>query len=73
MIVRRNLTDRKVKSLRRDLNLEDKLGHYDTWDALTPRSRYPYVEDGTPDLRSDGPLSRQSQPHAPGTRRLWAS
>jgi Arm DNA-binding domain len=36
MIVRRNLTDRKVKSLRRDLNLEDKLGHYDTWDALTP-------------------------------------
>jgi integrase len=35
-MIRRNLTDRKVKSLKRDRNLEDKLGHYDTWDALTP-------------------------------------
>jgi integrase len=36
MIVRRNLTDRKVKSLKRNPKLEDKLGHYDTWDATTP-------------------------------------
>jgi integrase len=31
-MVRRNLTDRKVKSLKRNLSLEDKFGHYDTWD-----------------------------------------
>ena len=33
MIVRRNLTDRKVNSLKRDRKLEDKLGHYDAWDT----------------------------------------
>jgi integrase len=26
------ITDRKVQSLKRDLKLEDKFGHYDTWD-----------------------------------------
>src|SRR5262245_28914955 len=31
-----NLTDRKLKSLKRDRKLEDKLGHYDTWDAVVP-------------------------------------
>src|SRR5262245_23232334 len=33
MMVRRNLTDRKVKSLKRNRGLEDKFGHYDTWDT----------------------------------------
>lgn len=33
MMFRRNLTDRKVKSLKRDASLGDKLGHYDTWDT----------------------------------------
>jgi integrase len=33
IVVRRNLTDRKVKSLKRERSLEDKLGHYDTWDT----------------------------------------
>jgi integrase len=33
MILRRNLSDRKLKSLKRDRSLEDKLGHYDTWDT----------------------------------------
>jgi integrase len=33
MIVRRNLTDRKLNSLKRDPGLEDKLGHFDTWDT----------------------------------------
>jgi lysophospholipase L1-like esterase len=28
-----NLTDRKLKSLKRDRKLEDKLDHYDTWDG----------------------------------------
>jgi hypothetical protein len=32
----KNLTDRKVKSLKGDRNLGDKLGHYDTWDAVVP-------------------------------------
>ena len=32
-MTKRNLTDRKVKSLKRDRKLEDKLGHYDTWDG----------------------------------------
>jgi hypothetical protein len=36
MMVRRKLTDRKLKSLKRDRSLEDKLGHYDTWDAVVP-------------------------------------
>jgi integrase len=31
-----NLTDRKLKSLKRDRKLEDNLGHYDTWDAVVP-------------------------------------
>jgi integrase len=35
-MAKRNLTDRKVKSLKRDRKLEDKLGHYDTWDAVVP-------------------------------------
>ena len=35
-MVRKSLTDRKVKSLKRDPKLEDKLGHYDTWDAIVP-------------------------------------
>jgi integrase len=35
-MVRRSLTDRKVKSLKRDASLEDKLGHYDTWDTVLP-------------------------------------
>ena len=35
-MVRKNLTDRKVRSLKRDRKLEDKLGHYDTWDAVVP-------------------------------------
>jgi integrase len=33
---KKNLNDRKLKSLKRDHSLEDKLGHYDTWDALVP-------------------------------------
>ena len=36
MMVRRKLTDRKLKSLKRDRSLEDKLGHYDTWDTVVP-------------------------------------
>ena len=36
MMVKRNLTDRKLKSLKRNRNLEDKLGHYDTWDTVVP-------------------------------------
>lgn len=36
MMVRRNLTDRKVHSLKRNTELEDKLGHYDTWDTVLP-------------------------------------
>ena len=36
MMVRRNLTDRKLKSLKRDQSLEDKLGHYDAWDTVVP-------------------------------------
>jgi Arm DNA-binding domain len=32
----KNLTDRKVKSLKGDRNLGDKLGHYDTWNAVVP-------------------------------------
>jgi integrase len=36
MMVRRNLTDRKVNSLKRNTELEDKLGHYDTWDTVLP-------------------------------------
>jgi integrase len=36
MMVRRNLTDRKLKRLKRDRSLEDKLGHYDTWDTVVP-------------------------------------
>lgn len=36
MMVRRNLTDRKLKSLKRDRSLEDKLGHYDAWDTIVP-------------------------------------
>ena len=35
-MVRKNLTDRKVNSLKRDTKIEDKLGHYDTWDAVVP-------------------------------------
>jgi len=35
-MVRRKLTDRKLKSLKRDRSLEDKLGHYDTWDTVVP-------------------------------------
>jgi integrase len=35
-VVSKNLTDRKVRSLKRDRKLEDKLGHYDTWDAVVP-------------------------------------
>jgi Arm DNA-binding domain len=31
-----NLTDRKVRSLKRDEKRGDKLGHYDIWDALVP-------------------------------------
>jgi len=30
---RRNLTDRRVKSLKRNRTLEDKFGHYDSWDT----------------------------------------
>ena len=33
---KRNLTDRTVKSLKRDTKLADKLGHYDVWDAVVP-------------------------------------
>jgi integrase len=33
---KKNLNDRKLKSLKRDTQREDKLGHYDTWDALVP-------------------------------------
>src|SRR5262245_55262945 len=33
MMVRRTLTDRKLKSLKPDRGLEDKLGHYDAWDT----------------------------------------
>jgi integrase len=33
IMVRRSLTDRKVNSLKRDKGLEDKLGHFDTWDT----------------------------------------
>src|SRR5262245_40539500 len=33
MLDRKSLNDRKIKSLRRDKGLEDKLGHYDTWDT----------------------------------------
>ena len=33
---KKNLTDRKVKSLKPDAKLGDKLGHYDTWDAVVP-------------------------------------
>jgi integrase len=36
MMVRRNLSDRKLKRLKRDRSLEDKLGHYDTWDTVVP-------------------------------------
>ena len=36
MMVKRNLTDRKINSLKRDRSLEDKLGHYDTWDTVVP-------------------------------------
>src|SRR5262249_38073765 len=35
-MVKKNLTDRKVKSLKRDEGREDRLGHYDTWDAVVP-------------------------------------
>lgn len=35
-MVKKNLNDRKLKSLKRDKQREDKLGHYDTWDALVP-------------------------------------
>jgi integrase len=35
-MVRRNLTDRKIKSLKPDKKREDKHGHYDTWDAVVP-------------------------------------
>ena len=35
-MVKKNLTDRKVNSLKRDTKIEDKLGHYDTWDAVVP-------------------------------------
>src|SRR5262249_19786945 len=30
---RRGLTDRKLKSLKPDRSLQDKLGHYDNWDT----------------------------------------
>jgi integrase len=33
---RESLTDRKLKSLKRDTKREDTLGHYDTWDAVVP-------------------------------------
>jgi hypothetical protein len=33
---KKNLTDRKVKSLKPDVKRGDKLGHYDTWDAVVP-------------------------------------
>jgi integrase len=35
-MAKRNLTDRKVKSLKQDHARADKLGHYDTWDAVVP-------------------------------------
>jgi hypothetical protein len=35
-MTRKNLTDRKVKSLKGDRNLGDKLGHYDMWDGVVP-------------------------------------
>ena len=35
-MIKRALTDRKVKSLKRDTKLEDQLGHYDVWDAVVP-------------------------------------
>ena len=31
---KKNLTDRKVKSLKRTRSIGDKLGHYDTWDTV---------------------------------------
>jgi integrase len=33
MMIRRNLTDRKVNSLKRNKSLGDRLGHFDTWDT----------------------------------------
>jgi integrase len=35
-MVKKSLTDRKLKSLKRDEKRADKLGHYDTWDAVVP-------------------------------------
>ena len=35
-MTKRNLTDRTVKSLKRDSKRADKLGHFDTWDAVLP-------------------------------------
>jgi integrase len=33
---KKDLTDRKVKSLKANAKLADKAGHYDTWDAVVP-------------------------------------
>jgi hypothetical protein len=35
-MAKQNLTDRKLTSLKRDARIEDKLGHYDTWDSIVP-------------------------------------
>jgi integrase len=35
-MVKQTLTDRRLKSLKRDRKLEDKLGHFDTWDSIVP-------------------------------------
>src|SRR5262249_30621105 len=33
---KKNLTDRKLKSLKANAKLADNAGHYDTWDAVVP-------------------------------------
>src|SRR5262245_32251594 len=80
-----NLTDRKLKSLKRDRKLEDKLGHYDTWDAVVPglgvrtsktgrrtsvlMARYPGSRN--PTRRSLGVYGELTLEQARGRARKW--
>ena len=57
-MIKQALTDRKVKSLKRDTRREDTLGHYDVWDAVVPGLGVRTSATGRQDIHADGSLPR---------------